>query len=680
MMAAPVDGTQASTVADGGGEQQPGLARWLRSVLRVRGLVLVLAGLVAPLLIALAIGFFMHRVQRDVATSLLLAAVTADNPPAGAAIPLVPGDGISALAWSPAAGGPLFVGLHSGTILSATPGGMVSRQSASRPREPIVSLTPTLDGAEPRPVWLSQEPGLDGAMYQADGGPVPDGLVLPLSNRLFGLSPRRGPGTAQQSQVLTKDPRGQDDPQQQELNGLLDRWGVDATITAARGFRLLPEAEAFVVGYGNGAVRVVNWSGRAPVVIRQTISDADIALLHNGAVVAIAGRDIATGSTVRFATAGANGTINLYRQNPGDYLTLRVLRPAGALTVRGRPAVPNPATIVARDGLSLSRDGRVLMVYGQDGGIHIARLAEGATETEAPVLQRYPLPQLRVQRRGGPWTETLTLSIQRALIRRGFEIGAVDGIRGPVTSARLREFAEENGLGQAAESEIVDALLGAVWRSSAAALSPRGNVFAIAGNDGAIHLVRLPDDPMADPATAQTVALPGHGDVITHLAISADGSYLATAGLDGRLRITDLDKAWLLAGWPLAVSPTGPPIAEMTARPLDSPAAPSAPAAGDDFIIVFGGDASLAAAQDEIARARRAGIGSAVVYLRDDSYRSIAVFADAQAQAAALPVLQSLSPWSRDAYRTRLSAWCPVRRVDEGFTRCDLPPSGVRAN
>lgn len=85
------------------------------------------------------------------------------------------------------------------------------------------------------------------------------------------------------------------------------------------------------------------------------------------------------------------------------------------------------------------------------------------------------------------------------------------------------------------------------------------------------------------------------------------------------------------------------------------------------WTVVFGADRAPEAAQDEIERARRAGIDGGEVVVRDGSYRSIAEFEDRQTAEAALDKARS---FRADAYLVRMEAWCGEQDVSAEGKRC----------
>jgi hypothetical protein len=72
--------------------------------------------------------------------------------------------------------------------------------------------------------------------------------------------------------------------------------------------------------------------------------------------------------------------------------------------------------------------------------------------------------------------------------------------------------------------------------------------------------------------------------------------------------------------------------------------------------VVFGGDASVRAATDEIARAARAGVKDAKIYLRQGSFRSVALAED---RARADEIVAAVRRFRADAYVVTMGSWCP---------------------
>lgn len=87
-----------------------------------------------------------------------------------------------------------------------------------------------------------------------------------------------------------------------------------------------------------------------------------------------------------------------------------------------------------------------------------------------------------------------------------------------------------------------------------AELTADGSQIVAGGADAVIRVV-----PTNASATADAgFEVLGHGEIIHQMAISPDGQYLASASIDGRVRITDLERARWIASLPLAWLPSHP--------------------------------------------------------------------------------------------------------------------------
>ena len=86
--------------------------------------------------------------------------------------------------------------------------------------------------------------------------------------------------------------------------------------------------------------------------------------------------------------------------------------------------------------------------------------------------------------------------------------------------------------------------------------------------------------------------------------------------------------------------------------------------------IVFGGDKSPGEAQDEVAKAVNAHLGSVGIYLRQNSYRTVVIF-DSRADADRM--LSPAKSIKTDAYLVNMSSWCP-ETIDRGaYKECVTP-------
>lgn len=95
--------------------------------------------------------------------------------------------------------------------------------------------------------------------------------------------------------------------------------------------------------------------------------------------------------------------------------------------------------------------------------------------------------------------------------------------------------------------------------------------------------------------------------------------------------------------------------------------AQSALPAAQEWGVVFGGDTSLALAQDEVRKAERLGLSGALIYLRQGSYRSVAVVPD---RVQADRILGSVRKQRGDAYVVDLGKWCPQPGQRSGYLEC----------
>jgi len=91
------------------------------------------------------------------------------------------------------------------------------------------------------------------------------------------------------------------------------------------------------------------------------------------------------------------------------------------------------------------------------------------------------------------------------------------------------------------------------------------------------------------------------------------------------------------------------------AKSINSAEALVAPQDGQ-WGIVFGGDTSEDAARDEINRAKAKNVSSLAIYLRQASYRSVAMFGNKKEASRALSQLRGINA---GAYVVELTTWCP---------------------
>lgn len=89
-----------------------------------------------------------------------------------------------------------------------------------------------------------------------------------------------------------------------------------------------------------------------------------------------------------------------------------------------------------------------------------------------------------------------------------------------------------------------------------------------------------------------------------------------------------------------------------------------------DWAVVFGGDVSLEAAGYEVRRLTKAGVDAAqvAVYLRESSYRTVAVYPTREEAEQGLALIRGLRS---SAYVVPFGRWCPRPVAREGYLACE---------
>lgn len=85
--------------------------------------------------------------------------------------------------------------------------------------------------------------------------------------------------------------------------------------------------------------------------------------------------------------------------------------------------------------------------------------------------------------------------------------------------------------------------------ASAAELAPDGSFVVVADSTGGISLIDL--------RSRHRIGIAGHGSLVQHMLLSADGRLLASASIDGALQITDLVRARQMGALPLVTTLIG---------------------------------------------------------------------------------------------------------------------------
>ncbi|MEY9419455.1 hypothetical protein ABIF69_005897 [Bradyrhizobium japonicum] len=363
----------------------------------------------------------------------------------------------------------------------------------------------------------------------------------------------------------------------------------------------MPHANLVAVGALDGGLRLISSLQPALVTGNEPAADGLTAAAlrarvaaHGRAIVALAAASAPTLPIdgAELVSLASDRTLKAWRLDPDQRLASLDL------------ALPDvaPEAFYAPGGLELSPDGETMALRTASGALYVARLVddlrgsleggrgEATTQAQQASAAAQPRPRafhIQIIIRNG---DQLDVAGRQAALDR--LRGAMRLVPGTVTAfdeaalqrasdaiAKQQELAllaprtvdEQTAqslrtIGSPLLSILPSPILlrdvGLPVASTATALSLNGRLLFAAGADCQIREVDLDTLFSTTDQNARAkvlMTMPGHGGLLTHLALSPDGEFLAASSVDRRVRIHRLAEARTLAAIPLSDLATGPP-------------------------------------------------------------------------------------------------------------------------
>ncbi|MET3159985.1 WD40 repeat domain-containing protein [Bradyrhizobium diazoefficiens] len=466
---------------------------------------------------------------------------------------------------------------------------------------------------------LSGLPGSNGEFLtrvQPNEVLAPGGLVAIDRNGYLlvpGSTVTRGSGDASNRGIMVQPEAGAIWQIGQRRSGEARALRISGEGAPVSAITFMSHANLVAVGALDGSLRLISTLEPALVTGNEPVADDLTAAALRARVAAhdhpIVALEAASAPTLPIDGAdlvslASDGALKAWRLNPDQRLaSLDLALPEAA-----------PEAFYVPGGLELSPNGETIALRTANGALYVARLVDdlraslasggGEATPQPPQTQQGPVSVAAAQSRRRAYHVQIIIRTGDQLDVAGRQAalerlrGAMRLVPGTVTAfdeaalqrasdaiAKRQELAllaprtvdEQTAqalrtIGSPLLSILPSPILlrdvGLPVASTATAFSLDGRRLFAAGTDCQIREVDL--EPLLSTADQNARAkvlmtMPGHGALLTHLALSPDGELLAASSIDRRVRIHRLAEARTLAVIPLADLATGPPCQAQSA-------------------------------------------------------------------------------------------------------------------
>ncbi len=279
-------------------------------------------------------------------------------------------------------------------------------------------------------------------------------------------------------------------------------------------------------------------------------------------------RDVKESKPLSVLYRGTNGLSAMAVSRDGTLLAVGEGRLAyeekSATPITTYSQIESPGRIVLLD---LIRHQTARIIPGHDGGVRVLSFSPDGRRllSSAMALSQDRDYYLRIQDAGTGELLAVRTNLWRTLVSAVF---TRDGRNLVVSDWQVFEDHARIKLLDSATLAEVRTVVGQAGRVLALAVSPDGSKLATAGADG---ITRISDFASGQ----QELNLPGRGAEIVFVAFAPDGKSIATAGWDKRARIWDMEnrpqrqRIYTTNAWSVAFSPDGKLLACTGARSVE---------------------------------------------------------------------------------------------------------------